>query len=287
MKIDVLALDLEGTLISNAMSQIARPGLGEFLDFCAVSFPRVVIYTAVSEDRFRDIAQVLIDEGTVPAWFDSLEYVAWDGSVKDLRAIPDADPLRTLLVDDYPPYVHTSQRGQWIAVHPFDAPYTDEDDELGRVRAALEPMATRLSTPLLATGVLQRRTHRQASAIPCRSGPGGAEILLVTSNGGRWILPKGIVDPGDSPAQTAEQEALEEAGVVGTALAEPFAAYEYTKRAMRLWVLVYLLPVEQSLSDWDESRLRMRRWVTVDEALRLVDRHQIRAVIGRFAENPR
>ena len=41
--VEVLALDLEGTLISNAMSQIARPGLREFLEFCGDRFPRLVI----------------------------------------------------------------------------------------------------------------------------------------------------------------------------------------------------------------------------------------------------
>ena len=40
--VEVLALDLEGTLVSNAMSQIARPGLRDFLEFCGEAFPRIV-----------------------------------------------------------------------------------------------------------------------------------------------------------------------------------------------------------------------------------------------------
>jgi hypothetical protein len=34
MRISVLALDLEGTLISNAVSQFPRPGLLAFLECC-------------------------------------------------------------------------------------------------------------------------------------------------------------------------------------------------------------------------------------------------------------
>jgi hypothetical protein len=53
----VLALDLEGTLISNAISQIPRPGLYLFLDNCSQKFDRIVIFTAISEKRFRIIAK--------------------------------------------------------------------------------------------------------------------------------------------------------------------------------------------------------------------------------------
>jgi len=48
MKSYVLALDLEGTLISNAMSQIPWPGLAGFLNRCAELFPRIVMFTPLS-----------------------------------------------------------------------------------------------------------------------------------------------------------------------------------------------------------------------------------------------
>ncbi|MGD9830135.1 MAG: hypothetical protein AB7E70_06365 [Hyphomicrobiaceae bacterium] len=47
----VLALDLEGTLISNAMSCIPRPGLFAFLEGCREMFARVVLFAAVLEAR--------------------------------------------------------------------------------------------------------------------------------------------------------------------------------------------------------------------------------------------
>jgi hypothetical protein len=50
-----IALDLEGTLISNAVSQFPRPGLFTFLEYCHKSFDRLVIFTAVNEVRFRSI----------------------------------------------------------------------------------------------------------------------------------------------------------------------------------------------------------------------------------------
>jgi hypothetical protein len=60
-----IALDLEGTLISNAVSQFPRPGLFTFLEYCHQNFVgiasrfenRLVIFTAVNEVRFRSIAR--------------------------------------------------------------------------------------------------------------------------------------------------------------------------------------------------------------------------------------
>ena len=57
---------------------------------------------------------------------------------------------------------------------------------------------------------------------------GGVEFLLVrTSNGQRWTLPKGHRDRGETLAEAAAREAAEEAGVAGTVDAEPFAHYRY------------------------------------------------------------
>jgi hypothetical protein len=71
----VLALDLEGTLISNAVSQIPRPGLNAFLSRCSELFYRLVIYTTVEEERFRAIAAMLAAEHAAPSWFPNIEYV--------------------------------------------------------------------------------------------------------------------------------------------------------------------------------------------------------------------
>jgi len=53
----------------------------------------------------------------------------------------------------------------------------------------------------------------------------GIEFLLVQTRGGRWIFPKGGVEPGLTHAQSAAVEAFEEAGVHGWMEAVPFARY--------------------------------------------------------------
>ena len=134
----VLALDLEGTLISNAMSQIPRPGLYAFLSRCVQLFPRVVMFTTVKEERFRQIANLLVQEGVAPPWFASVEYVAWQGETKDLNFIPGIDPQDALLVDDFEKYVHPGQESRWLKMDYFDYPYEETDQGLAKMLKVLE-----------------------------------------------------------------------------------------------------------------------------------------------------
>ncbi len=53
----------------------------------------------------------------------------------------------------------------------------------------------------------------------------GIEFLLVQTRGGRWIFPKGGVEPGLTRAQSAALEAFEEAGVHGRMEETAFARY--------------------------------------------------------------
>jgi hypothetical protein len=69
MRPSILALDLEGTLISNAVSQIPRPGLRDFLDYARTTFDEVVLFTTVSRHMSLRIALLLAEEGHVPGWF--------------------------------------------------------------------------------------------------------------------------------------------------------------------------------------------------------------------------
>lgn len=140
-KANVLALDLEGTLISNAMSQIPRPGLFAFLSRCAQLFPRVVMFTTVKEERFRQIARLLVEERVAPAWFASIEYIAWHGETKDLKFIPNVDPLDVWLVDDFEQYVHPGQESRWVKIDLFDYPYEETDQGLAKMLKVLERYA--------------------------------------------------------------------------------------------------------------------------------------------------
>jgi len=75
----VLTLDREGPLSPNAMSQFPRPGLHAFLDACDALFERVVLFTAVRDERARSVLVGLVRDGFAPAWVASMEIVQWEG----------------------------------------------------------------------------------------------------------------------------------------------------------------------------------------------------------------
>ncbi|MBI1248897.1 hypothetical protein GC197_13780 [bacterium] len=133
----ILALDLEGTLISNAVSQFPRPGLRQFLGFCGAAFESVYLYTAVRDERCGPIIQRLVEERFAPDWLLGIPLVQWDRSLKDLGNIPGVSVNDCLIVDDNPDYILEEQRSQWIAIAKFESPYPDTDRELEQVQRLL------------------------------------------------------------------------------------------------------------------------------------------------------
>jgi hypothetical protein len=136
MGVKVLALDLERTLVSDALSARPRPGLFDFLTFCHERFERVALFTSVEEADARAVLDDLARRGQVPlGLLPRLEYVEWCGEHKDLAFVPDSVPAEVLLVDDDAGWVRPDQRDRWVAVAPWDG---GADSELPRLRPVLE-----------------------------------------------------------------------------------------------------------------------------------------------------
>jgi len=108
----------------------------------------------------------------------------------------------------------------------------------------------------------------QAAAIPVKNN----KVCLVTSsNGKRWVIPKGLIDPGRTAAETALKEAWEEAGLVGALSKDPVGSYLYSKLDRTYHVVVFVLQVTTAAEDWPERDLRQRIWVSVERALEQID----------------
>jgi 8-oxo-dGTP pyrophosphatase MutT (NUDIX family) len=123
---------------------------------------------------------------------------------------------------------------------------------------------------------------RQSAAIPFLRDGAALKIVLITSNSsGQWIVPKGVVEQGLSPWESAAKEALEEAGVVGEISAETITEYEYEKWGGTCRVEVFAMEVSEVLAEWDEMHARERCIVDVDRALAIV-KVEMRALIEAF-----
>ncbi|WP_161967815.1 NIF family HAD-type phosphatase [Fimbriiglobus ruber] len=140
MNVKVLALDLERTLIDDALSGRPRPGLFNFLAFCHERFSRVAMFTTVEEADAREAMTDLDRAGHLPpGLLDRLEFVGWSGEFKDLTFVPGAAINEVVLVDDDAGWVRRDQRDQWVPVAAWDG---GPDTELARVQVVLEGRLT-------------------------------------------------------------------------------------------------------------------------------------------------
>lgn len=133
--------------------------------------------------------------------------------------------------------------------------------------------------------VFRRPEFIQAAALCLREGKRGREVLLVSSlDTGRWILPKGWPMKNRTLAGAAQQEAWEEAGVIGKAEEIPVGFYTYEKmRAGGLPVScrveVFRLDLVDLAKDWPERRRRKRKWMTPEEAAAAVAEPELKTLL--------
>ncbi|HEX8623497.1 MAG TPA: NUDIX hydrolase [Allosphingosinicella sp.] len=131
----------------------------------------------------------------------------------------------------------------------------------------------------------------QYGVIPVRAAAdGGLEVLLITSRDTRrWVVPRGNPISGKSPAESAAQEAFEEAGIVGEVESEPLGLYSYEKRRrlrgpVPASVHLFRMIVAEERDDWPEKGQRDRRWFAAAEAAAAVHEDELARLIRLAAD---
>ena len=134
--------------------------------------------------------------------------------------------------------------------------------------------------------MLPRKSRQQVAAICYRTNEAGKEVLLITSRDtGRWIVPKGWPIKGKDGAQSALQEAWEEAGVHKADIGgDPIGSYRYDKGlsdgdSIPVEADVYLAYVTSLRDSYPEAHQRERAWFAPQEAANLVDEPQLQAIL--------
>ena len=129
-------------------------------------------------------------------------------------------------------------------------------------------------------GKKPERFYRQSAVIPYRITGNKIEIMLITSiRKGRWVVPKGIIEPGLSAKESACKEALEEAGIIGDVPSTPIGRYSYAKWGGQCRVKVFTMKVNTVFAGWPEEFVRKRRWMTVKAAADSVKEPELRRLI--------
>lgn len=106
----------------------------------------------------------------------------------------------------------------------------------------------------------------------------GLEILMIQDHKGRWTIPKGHVEKGESLEQTAEREIGEETGLFDVKLGEKLdnIYFFYRKQGKLIFMTTCVFLVEatgesDTLKRGDSEGIIDVKWFKASEALKLIE----------------
>ncbi len=120
--------------------------------------------------------------------------------------------------------------------------------------------------------------------------PDGVDVALVAVKGGTvWCLPKGVVEKGEKPEQTAVREVREETGLTGRALDKvgDITYWYYIKddnTKCRKTVHFYLLEYLSGSTDDHNWEVDIAQWVPLNEAVQKVSYKGDREIVQKARE---
>ncbi|MFQ3224675.1 MAG: 8-oxo-dGTP pyrophosphatase MutT (NUDIX family) [Lentimonas sp.] len=109
----------------------------------------------------------------------------------------------------------------------------------------------------------------------------GKIVLIKTRDGNYWIFPKGHVEKGRKDHAVAEEEAFEEAGILGKI--DPHSLCFKTICSKSKQLCLYPMRVKKVLNKWPESKERERVIVSVAKAEKLLEK-DLRDVLKSMAK---
>lgn len=123
---------------------------------------------------------------------------------------------------------------------------------------------------------------QQAGAIAFRERAGRLEVLLVSPRDGSeaGIFPKGHVEIGERPADTAVRELREEAGVHGVVVDAACPPLRFRSGSERVQVQYYIVAVTDEVGHGEG---RARQWVPLEEVRDHLQHEDARALFERAA----
>jgi bis(5'-nucleosidyl)-tetraphosphatase len=130
---------------------------------------------------------------------------------------------------------------------------------------------------------------RSAGGVVFRRNAGRAEILLLKHESGKWMLPKGTIEPGETPEAVALREVREETGISRVRVVADLgeeryhffwrAEDTYYDKTVRYYLLEFL-GGEEPAPQGEEGFVACE-WVGLDDALERITYKETREVVRR------
>lgn len=135
----------------------------------------------------------------------------------------------------------------------------------------------------------QIKHAQSAGGVVFRRVNGDVEILLLKHEGGKWMLPKGTIETGETPEAVALREVREETGlsnvrVVGDLGQERYSFFWRTEDTFyNKTVRYFLLEFQggEEATPQREEGFVAAAWVAVDDALTRIKYKETREIVKR------
>ncbi len=129
----------------------------------------------------------------------------------------------------------------------------------------------------------EENIYEQSGAIPIRNHNNQVEVLIITSSSQKkWTFPKGIIEHGLAAEESAQKEAYEEAGVLGS-VSKKIGHYEYDKWNGTCQVEMFIMEDAKELNDWPED-FRKRKWVPVKSLTDYIKKDELKPIIDNLKQ---
>ena len=115
----------------------------------------------------------------------------------------------------------------------------------------------------------------------------GIEVALILVRGGKaWCLPKGIIDKGEEPEETALREIREETGLTGKIVEKiDYISYWYFLKddllKIHKIVHLYLLNYLSGNTDNHDHEVDEAKWFMIDEAIKKLSHKSERDILQK------
>lgn len=133
---------------------------------------------------------------------------------------------------------------------------------------------------------------RSAGGVVFRHDHGGARILLLKHTSGKWMLPKGTIEEGETPEAVALREVREETGISRVQVVADLGEERYFffwrsentyyDKTVHYFLLEFL-GGEEAAPQTEEGFVACE-WVRVDEAMERIKYKETREVVRRAKE---
>ena len=153
-------------------------------------------------------------------------------------------------------------------------------------------MVKKQASQSTAKAKIETRDQISSGGVAFRWQDSNPEIAIVSVKPSlRWQLPKGIVDPGESPEVTAVREVREEAGIE-TDLLSLIETIEYWYRSTKYgkpvrfhkFVHFYLLSYRSGNVTDHDHEVEEARWVGLDDAIKMLAFKSEREIVEKARE---